>query len=205
MTDVAVVIRPPGLARVAAGAGTGLLLGVLARAWMRLIAEDPAFTWSGSLFIVLGFTLFGTTHGLALVARRRRWRPAAVQATRGLALLGTMPLFLAAGAQMAPTVVFGALALGRTTWPVVVRGLLAVLAGVPAVLVAADLVDTFRWSVRTVAGVVGLVALYAVLVRTAGPTTTAATERRLPAAARVAVAALAAVGLGVPLPLGGLV
>ena len=37
---------------LAAGLFGGFALGVIARAWMRLITEDPEFTWKGTIFIV---------------------------------------------------------------------------------------------------------------------------------------------------------
>lgn len=45
-----------------------LALGIIARLWMRLIAPEPDFTWSGTIFIVAGFTVFG----LATWPERRR-------------------------------------------------------------------------------------------------------------------------------------
>ena len=46
-------------------------MGVAARGWMRVIAEDPEFSWSGSIAIVAVFTVAGTLQGLALAVRRR--------------------------------------------------------------------------------------------------------------------------------------
>ena len=45
----------------------GCALGVFARLWMRLIAEDPDFTWNGTIFIVLAFTIFGVTQTISSV------------------------------------------------------------------------------------------------------------------------------------------
>ncbi|HSP27497.1 MAG TPA: hypothetical protein VLN74_03025, partial [Ilumatobacteraceae bacterium] len=41
------------------GPFAGAALGVVARWWMRLISDDPEFTWSGTIFIVLAFTVMG--------------------------------------------------------------------------------------------------------------------------------------------------
>ena len=53
------------------GCSDGLTLGIMARAWMRLISENPEFTWNGTIFIVGGFTVFGFTQSVVAVARRR--------------------------------------------------------------------------------------------------------------------------------------
>ena len=58
---------------VAAFGVGGAVWGVVARAWMRLITEEPEFTWSGTLFIVGLFAVVATVQGCALAVRRRRW------------------------------------------------------------------------------------------------------------------------------------
>ena len=60
---------------LASGAGVGLLWGIGARAWMRLIADDPAFSWSGTGYILSAATIFGLLTRLATTARRNGWRP----------------------------------------------------------------------------------------------------------------------------------
>lgn len=79
---------------------------------MRLVSTDPEFTWSGTLFILGATTIAGICTGLAY----RRWRNAAGNVWRlfGLAFL---PLGMAAGGVMIPSVVTGGLAWGRSTWP----------------------------------------------------------------------------------------
>ena len=37
------------------GLAGGLAWGVIPRLWMRFISTNPEFTWSGTLFIVIGF------------------------------------------------------------------------------------------------------------------------------------------------------
>ncbi|HYN66605.1 MAG TPA: hypothetical protein VES93_06925 [Ornithinibacter sp.] len=51
------------------GALAGLAWGVVARGFMRLLAEEPAFTWSGTLAIVGVATVVG---GLVMVVRTAR-------------------------------------------------------------------------------------------------------------------------------------
>lgn len=65
----------------------GLALGVVARLWMRLIADDPAFTWNGTVFIVVGFMTFGMAQSIAAVARQRatrRWTLTTAVSLEGL-------------------------------------------------------------------------------------------------------------------------
>ena len=50
----------PVMSTLAIGVLGGAALGIVARAWMRLISEDPEFSWSGTLFIVIGFTCSGS-------------------------------------------------------------------------------------------------------------------------------------------------
>jgi hypothetical protein len=156
--------RPPVLRTLALGGLGGFALGVLARAWMRLISEDPEFTWTGSIFIVAGFTIFGLAQSIVAIARgrvRRPWRLAVVRAIGAVAML---PLFVAAGAVMLPTVVGGGLAVARTEWRPITRILCIVVAAIPVLFVGHDLVDSFGWSLRTAAGLAGLVAIYATII-----------------------------------------
>lgn len=152
------------------GAIAGTSLGILARIWMRVIATDPEFTWNGTISIVLGFTIFGTTQGLTALARRRGWRPAAARAVRVVGIVGMMPLFVAAGAPMMPTVVGGGLALWRTDWPRWVRALFAVVSVVPVVLVSRKIIDDFGWDTRTVVGISLMLGVYGCIIRAARAT-----------------------------------
>jgi hypothetical protein len=199
----AVAQRPHGALVLAAGCLGGAALGVVARAWMRVIAEDPAFTWSGTLFIVGGFAFFGTTQAIVAVARRRVRRRWLLTMVRMIGIVGMLPLFTAAGAVMAPTVICGGLAAARVDWPVAVRWVMGVLAGAPVVLIASTIVSDATSSGRSVVGVVGLVAVYTALATATAPTLRPQQDGwRLPRPVRivgmvvgVAVLGLAAVGL----------
>lgn len=159
--------RPaPVAATLALGAGLfgGCLLGIIARAWMRLISEDPDFTWSGTLFIVGGFTLFGFGQSLAAVVRRRARRRGWVALARVLGGVVMLPLFVAAGGIMLPTVIGGGLAVGPTTWHWVARGALLVVAAVPVVFVGRMLVDSFGWTLHALAGFALMLAVYSTII-----------------------------------------
>jgi hypothetical protein len=94
--------------------GTGL--GALLRVWMRLISDDPEFSWSGTIFIVGAFVVLGTTSGLVAFGRGRGWR-ACLVITRPIGAVLAFACFAGAGAVMLFTIVPGALALGRRDWP----------------------------------------------------------------------------------------
>jgi hypothetical protein len=149
---------------LAAGLFGGLTLGILARAWMRLISEDPEFTWNGTIFIVGGFTMFGFTQSVVAVARRRAQRRWALTMVRVVGTIGLMPLFIGAGAIMLPTVVAGGLARARVEWSHVVRWICLSLAAVPVLIVGRGFVDSFGWSLHAFVGFLTMVALYATIV-----------------------------------------
>lgn len=149
---------------LAAGLFGGAALGAVARAWMRLIAEDPDFTWSGTIFIVMAFTIFGVTQSVAAVVRQRARRRWTMTVARVLGGIGLMPLFVGAGAIMMPTVVGAGLARGRTDWRRWVRVVCAVLAAGPVVIVGSQLVGSFGWSMHTLVGFLGMVAIYGTIV-----------------------------------------
>ena len=141
----------------------GLVLGVLARAWMRFISEDPEFTWNGTLFIVGGFAVFGLTQSLVAVARGRVARRRTLTVVRAIGGIATLPLFVAAGAVMFPTVLGAGLAIARTEWRRSTRVVCALIALGPVLFVGNDLRGSFGWSLRTVGGFVAMLAVYAVV------------------------------------------
>lgn len=149
---------------LATGLFGGALLGAAARAWMRLIGDNPEFSWNGTMFIVLGFTIFGLTQSIVAVVRRRAARRWPVMAARTIGALGMLPLFVAAGAIMFPTVVGGGLARWREEFPRPARLLLLLVAMGPVAFVGSDLVGTFGWSLQAVAGFVVMLAVYGVIV-----------------------------------------
>jgi hypothetical protein len=130
-------MRPSRLRVALAGAVLGLGWGVAARAWMRLIATDPEFSCSGTGYILGACTVVGLLLGAAEASRRRGamgwWR-----ATGASALL----LGVGAGMIVLPTALLGGLAAGRRRWHPAIRAVLALVAAVPAVLVARDVWST---------------------------------------------------------------
>jgi uncharacterized membrane protein YhaH (DUF805 family) len=110
------------------GAAAGLVWGVVARGFMRLLAEVPEFSWAGTLGIIGVATVVGGAVGLVRRARtdgRSRWWR--------LVALPFVLLFTAAGALFLPGAlgiaasrrggwfirVVGALLVGVSVWAVV--------------------------------------------------------------------------------------
>jgi hypothetical protein len=154
---------------IAAGTLGGSLLGVGARAWMRFISDDPEFTLSGTLFIVLGFTIFGLTQsiGRITIASTRRWVPTI---GRAVGVVGMLPLFAAAGGIMMPTVVAGGFAV-RDGVPRWVRVVCVAIAMVPLLMVAnIVLTSDLGWSLRSLVGILLAAVLYSLVILIARPT-----------------------------------
>ena len=147
---------------LAVGPAAGGTLGVVARVWMRLITEDPEFTWNGTVFIVIAFALTGFGCSVAWAVRTAGWRRRGT-AARIVGAVLTLPLFVGAGVLMMPTVVGGSLARWRADWPRWARGVAAVVAAAPPVSVAAGTVRDGT-SPGSAAGLVLFGATYAAVI-----------------------------------------
>lgn len=105
------------------GLGLGLVWGIVARVWMRLISTDPEFSWSGTGMILgataVGGLVLGLLYGVRRAGRTRWWR-----------LLAVVWLFILAGAGMPflPAFLLGGLIWRRPNWARAV-GVAAILAG----------------------------------------------------------------------------
>ena len=145
----------------------GLLIGIVARWWMRLVTDEPEFSWSGTIFIVGAFTITGMGHGLAWAARRadlrRRWTTPA----RVLATVLTLPIFVGAGVMMMPTVLCASLAHHRRDWRRAVRVIVFLLALPAPIVIVVDIVRNGITPGRLL-GVVLFVATYVIVVRSLG-------------------------------------
>ncbi len=152
------------------GAVCGLALGVIARAWMRWISDDPEFSWAGTIFIVSAFTLFAAAHSVAAVARLRPARPGVIALARASAAVLSLGLFAGAGVIMLPTVLFGSLAVWRTGVRWLVRASL-VIPALPGVgLVIVDVTDDHGWTVETIGRLLLFAGIYAVVIAATWPT-----------------------------------
>lgn len=150
-------------AAILAGALAGAIWGVVARVWMRVISAEHEFSWGGTLGIIAIFAVFGLGQAAAAAARRATWSVRRQIALRVVVVAATVPMGLAAGAQMLPFLLLAALALGRTDLHRGVRFALAALAAVPTLFVLRQLVDDLvLW--RAVVGWMLMFAVYAPLV-----------------------------------------
>ncbi len=158
-------VQLPGPVFIATSFGGGILLGALARLWMRWIAPYPEFTWSGTLTIVLIFTFFATAQSLLFVVRRKDISKLKDWIFRGIAIFFTLPLFMAAGLSMFPTVVLGSLALWRKNWPKWLRSILG-LASITFAAMVADLeiIAKLGWSFETIGRVLLFVGIYSLVI-----------------------------------------
>jgi hypothetical protein len=145
--SAALAVRPslwlvPGTA-LAYGA-LGAVYGIVLRAWMRLVAEDPAFTWTGTIFIVMAMTIGFTMAGVVAGGCRRGWKGLLVP-VRTLAVVLSLACFGGAGVIMLPTVVLGSLAFARTDWPRRLRIGTAVLAWAATLMLVASGPGELGW------------------------------------------------------------
>lgn len=86
-------------AAAVAGLLVGALWGGVARVWMRVISAAHEFTWNGTLGIIGIFAVFGMGQAIVAVARRSAWSRRRQTIARAFALVITLPMGLAAGAQ----------------------------------------------------------------------------------------------------------
>jgi len=145
----------------------GLLSGVIARAWMRWISTDPEFSWSGTLGIVIGFTIFGAIQATVYVVRKKRLAILA----RGIGTIFSLQLFVAAGAIMFPTVLTLSLALWREAWIPWVRVSLAVIGtAIWVLIIKSEIIDNFGWSIVTIGRILLFGCIYAPIIWALGAT-----------------------------------
>lgn len=179
------------------GALAGAAWGAQFRVFMRFVSTDPEFSWSGTLFIVITFAIFGAVQGLALAGRRlglrRRW----LTPLRVLGTVGTLLTLGGAGAIMAPTTLGGSFARHRSDWPRWARWLLLAIAGVNVVAVSVGGAREMGVVLKPLIAGVWLAAIYGGIVSATAPTfAPQLTGWRLPKALRIGllVVAVALVG-----------
>jgi hypothetical protein len=149
---------------LAVGVFGGFVLGAVARGWMRLISDKPEFTWAGTAFIVLGFTVFGLAQSTVALARRHALPRRRLNVVRVIGIVCMLQLFFAAGAIMFPTVFGAGLAVARRGWHSAVRMACLVIAAGPVLFVGSDLVHKFGMSIQTAVGFTSMLALYSVII-----------------------------------------
>lgn len=145
---------------------SGLALGVISRVWMRLISNDPEFSWGGTVVVVGVFGVSGLGTGISSMMSAGGRRSDRIG--RGAGLLLLLPLFGAAGAQMMPTVILGSLSVHRTTWNRWIRVVFGLLALVLPVGIVAEELGADAGSLRVV-GLLMFIATYVALVFMTAP------------------------------------
>jgi hypothetical protein len=93
------------------GAGLGLVWGIVARIWMRLIATTPEFSIAGTGAILVITTVFGAWAGFAFAARRRGWRRWRHYVPRALVVFFFVPFGIAGGLPLMLTTLLATLGL----------------------------------------------------------------------------------------------
>lgn len=154
----------------------GITVGVLARVWMRWISTDPEFSWSGSIFIVMSFTIFFTAQSIVAIFRRRVRSRRATTLVRVLGVLLSLPLFSAAGALMLPTVAIASIVIwteglsrlggkGRIARVV----LLALSLAIP-INISRDIISDFGWTIPTLGRILLFATVYGLVIIATRPT-----------------------------------
>jgi len=159
--------RMPWSVVLLGGLAGGLAWGINARLWMRFISTDPEFTWSGTLFIVVGFGIAGLAQSAAYLGRRANLRRPAMTVVRVVGVIGLLPLGGAAGASMFPTIILAALVLTHQNWPRWLRGIVGAAALLPALANGRSFFHDLSVE-RAVVGVIWFFAIYAGIIWAAG-------------------------------------
>ena len=141
----------------------GLAWGTIARLWMRFISTSVEFTWGGTLFIVIGFGIAGLAQSAAYLGRRAHLARQAMTALRVVAVIALLPLGVAAGGSMFPTVILATVALTHHAWPRWFRGIVAAVALLPTVATALSFFDDLSLE-RAALGVIWFLAIYAGII-----------------------------------------
>ena len=157
----------------------GCAWAVTLRLWMRLVATDPQFSWSGTIFVVALPTTLSLLIGVSLVARRAQAHLAIRIPLRILACISTLVLGFGPGVLLLPALVGGGIARSSmrpgTSRRIVVGVAIAVSGG----LAAATMGD-LHWIRRVVATMLlGLLLLPMTFVYAAayGPVSPQSTTR----------------------------
>ena len=150
----------------------GLVLGIIARLWMRWISTDPEFSWGGTLGIIISFTMFTTTQATVYVLRRRIKTRRLTSVVRSVGAFFTLPLFTAAGAVMFPTVILASIAVWRKKIDKKVRIALLIISFVIPVIQIKDIGSDFGWNFITLGRSLLFILIYSVVIRLLEPTLT---------------------------------
>lgn len=148
----------------------GALLGITARLWMRWISTDPEFSWSGTIFIVLGFAIFTTNQAIVFVLRKKTKSRRATSIIRGAGVLFSLPIFAAAGAIMFPTVALASIAVWQKRMDKKVRLALIAISLVIPIMQIWGFISDFGFNFVTLGRALLFVVIYSVVIYIVKPT-----------------------------------
>ena len=159
---------------IPAGLIGGLLGGVIARLWMRWITTYPEFSWSGTLSIVIWFAIFGALQSTIYVVRRKPRRKWILILLRILGVIFSLPLFVAQGAIMLPTVLTISLAKWRNKWKNWIRIPLALIGlTLWGAVIYSQIIKDFGWSIATIGRILLMAIIYSGIIYALKPTISA--------------------------------
>ena len=161
---------------IALGFFVGITVGVVARAWMRWISTEPEFSWAGTIFIVIAFTIFFTVQSIVTVFRRRVRSRTATTLVRIFGVIFSLQLFFAAGAVMFPTVVIASIVLwteglkrlGRKGR--IARVVLLALSLIIPINSSKDIISDFGWTIPTLGRILLFATIYSLVIIALRPT-----------------------------------
>lgn len=136
--DSAQAVRRSRWRLVPAYALAGLAWGVAARGWMRLMANDPEFSWSGTIFIIVFATVVWTGGGI--VAATRSGNPITRRVGRIAGTILSLMLGFGQGMLLLPTAIAGGVLLGRSPARRWGRRTLLAVAIAPMILLVGSLI-----------------------------------------------------------------
>ena len=156
---------------IPAGFLGGFLGGIIARSWMRWISTDPDFSWSGTLSIVIVFTLFGAVQSTIYAVGRKPRRKWILISFRILGVIFSLPLFAAAGSIMFPTVLtisFAKWCKNCKSWFRVLLTLIGLSSWGLAIYLL--IIKDFGWSIATIGRILLMVIIYSGIIYALKPT-----------------------------------
>lgn len=148
----------------------GLVLGIVARFWMRWISTDPEFTWSGTIFIILGFAIFATNQAIVFVLRKSTKSRRVTSIIRSAGVLFSLPIFAAAGAIMFPTVALASIAVWQKRMDKKVRLALLAISLVIPIMQIWSIISDFGFNFVTLGRALLFIAIYSVVIYIIKPT-----------------------------------
>ncbi len=150
----------------------GIALGATARLWMRWISTQPEFSWSGSIFIVIAFTIFTTSQAIVYVLRRSVKSKRLTTVVRSGGAILSLSIFGGAGALMFPTVFLASIGLWQKRLDRRIRHfLLAVSLLIPTRQIM-DFGTDFGWNLATLGRSLLFVLIYSIVTLLLKPTVT---------------------------------